>query len=79
MKKDNNKPSDPDLQKVGVALRRAARRARETAEKTNTPLVVYENGGLVLLKVSNRNIKEKKLSWHCHDNWDRAILSPFFR
>jgi hypothetical protein len=62
MRKDNKKPSDPDLQKVGVALRRAARRARKTAEKTNTPLVVYENGRLVLLKVSNRNIKEKKLS-----------------
>ncbi len=37
--------------KVGVALRRAAKRAREIAARTNTPIVVYENGKIVKKKV----------------------------
>ena len=37
--------------KVGVALRRAAKRAREIAAQTNTPVVVFENGKVVKKKV----------------------------
>ena len=35
---------DEDLAKVGAALRRAAKQARKTAERTHTPLVIYEHG-----------------------------------
>ena len=35
---------DEDLAKVGVALRRAAKQARKTAERTHTPLIIYEQG-----------------------------------
>ena len=38
---------DPDLAKVGTALRRAAARAKKIAEETHTPLVVYEDGRVV--------------------------------
>lgn len=37
---------DEDLAKVGVALRRAAKQARKTAERTHTPLIIYEQGHL---------------------------------
>jgi len=39
---------DVDLAKVGVALRRAAKQARKTAERTHTPLVIYEKGRVIL-------------------------------
>jgi len=39
--------SDPDLAKVEPALKRAAIRAREIARRTNTQLVVFENGKIV--------------------------------
>jgi hypothetical protein len=42
---------DEDLAKVGVALRRAAKRAREEAERTNTPLVFFENGRVIKKKL----------------------------
>ncbi len=42
---------DADLAKVGVALKRAALRARKLAEQTNTPLVIYEAGRLTRKKV----------------------------
>jgi hypothetical protein len=35
---------DEDLAKVGAALRRAAKQARKIAERTHTPLVIYEQG-----------------------------------
>ena len=41
------KINDPDLAKVEVALKRAAIRAREIAKRTNTQLVVFENGRVV--------------------------------
>lgn len=41
---------DRDLAKVGIALRRAAKQAREIAIQTNTPLVVWENGRVVKKK-----------------------------
>ena len=36
--------NDADLAGAGEALKRAAQRAREIAERTRTPLVTYENG-----------------------------------
>ncbi len=36
--------NDADLAGAGEALKRAARRAREIAERTNTPLVIYKDG-----------------------------------
>jgi hypothetical protein len=38
--------------RVGVALRRAAKRARKIAAQTNTPIVVFENGKVVKKKVT---------------------------
>lgn len=38
---------DKDLASAEAALRRAADRAREIAEQTHTPLVVYEGGRVV--------------------------------
>lgn len=38
---------DPDLQKVGPALRRAAENARELALRTGTPCYVWRNGKMV--------------------------------
>lgn len=40
---DSTKQDDV-LKGVDVALKRAARRAREIAERTNTPLVIYKDG-----------------------------------
>ena len=40
---DNTKQDDV-LKGVDAALRRAARRAREIAERTHTPLVTYKDG-----------------------------------
>ena len=44
---------DPLLAKVEPALRRAAQRAREIAQRTNTPLVYCENGHVVLKHVND--------------------------
>ena len=40
---DKNK-NDTDLAGADAALKRAAKRAREIAELTHTPLVTYEDG-----------------------------------
>lgn len=42
---------DEDLAKVGVALRRSAKRAREEAERSNTPLIIFENGRVIKKKI----------------------------
>jgi hypothetical protein len=47
MSKAKMQIEDPDLAKVGIALRRAATRAKKIAEETHTPLVVYEGGRVV--------------------------------
>jgi len=52
MKKEKIVVHDEVLAKVGVALRRAAKRAREIAAQTNTPIVVFENGKVVKKKVT---------------------------
>jgi hypothetical protein len=38
---------DTDMQAVPAALARAARRARETAARTGTPLIVVRDGKLI--------------------------------
>lgn len=45
---------DEDLAKVGIALRRAAKKARKIAEQTNTPLVIYERGRVIRKKVGKK-------------------------
>ena len=57
MKKVKMVVRDEDLAKVGTALRRAAGQARKIAERTNTPIVVLEEGRVVRKKVG------KKSSW----------------
>ena len=42
---------DKDLENVEAALLRAAKRAREIAKQTHTPLVYYENGHVVKIFV----------------------------
>jgi hypothetical protein len=38
---------DPDLLKAGIALQRAARKAQELAQRTDTPCYVWQNGKIV--------------------------------
>ncbi|MBI5102139.1 MAG: hypothetical protein HZB33_09940 [Nitrospirae bacterium] len=45
---------DSDLAGIDKALRRAGRKARELAEKTHTPLYVFENGKVVDLTKQKR-------------------------
>ena len=47
MKTKRTLPKDADLVGAGHALKRAARKARELSQKTNTPFYVYEGGKLV--------------------------------
>jgi hypothetical protein len=47
-------PKDSDLAGVDKALRRAARKAKELAVKTHTPLYVFENGKVVNLTKQKR-------------------------
>ena len=54
MKKEKLVVHDELLARVGVALRRAAKRAREIAVQTNTPIVVFENGKVVKKKVTKK-------------------------
>ncbi len=42
-----SKTNDPDLIGAEAALRRAARRAREIARSTGTPLVIWRDGKVV--------------------------------
>jgi hypothetical protein len=43
---------DEDLSKVGPALRRASKQARKIAQRTHTPLVIYEHGRLIRTRPS---------------------------
>ena len=47
MKTKKALPKDSDLMGVDKALRRAARKARELALKTRTPLYVFEGGKII--------------------------------
>jgi hypothetical protein len=44
--------SDEVFYGVDAALRRAAKRAREVAIRTGTPLVIYRNGKIEKLKIA---------------------------
>jgi hypothetical protein len=45
-----SRPRDDVTLAIGRALRRAARRARETARKHGTPIYVSKNGKVVAIK-----------------------------
>ncbi len=51
-------PKDSDLAGVDKALRRASRKAKELAVKTQTPLYVFENGKVVDLTRQKRKAGE---------------------
>ena len=51
-------PKNSDLAGVDKALRRAARKAKELAVKTQTPLYVFENGKVVDLTRQKRKAGE---------------------
>jgi len=53
-----SKPPDPDMEGADEALLRAARRAREIARKTNTPLVIVRDGKLVEEWVTDDDLDE---------------------
>lgn len=48
--KPNHEPLTPFAEVVGKALRRAARSARKTARRYNTPVYVVKNGKVVAVK-----------------------------
>ena len=50
--------ADADMQAVPVALARAAQRARETAARTGTPLIVTKDGKLVEEIIQTSPIKQ---------------------
>ncbi len=54
MAKRRERIQDPDLAKVGVALKRAAKKARELGFATNTPVYIYRNGEIVDLVAEHR-------------------------
>ncbi|HEY0142728.1 MAG TPA: hypothetical protein VGF48_17645 [Thermoanaerobaculia bacterium] len=53
-----SKLSNPDMQAAPRALLRAARRAREIARQTNTPLVIVRDGVLVEEMVTDEELEE---------------------
>jgi len=50
---------DPDLARVERALLRAAARARKIARDTDTPLVIYKEGRIILQQVEETIIDSK--------------------
>ncbi len=58
MKTKKALPKDSDLLGVDKALKRAARKARELAVKTGTPLYVFEGGKVV--DITKRDRKNKR-------------------
>jgi hypothetical protein len=52
--------TDPDLAKVGVALRRAAAKARQLGFDTNTPVYVFRNGKIVDIVAEHRTAQSPK-------------------
>jgi len=60
MAKKSTTITDPDLAKVGVALKRAAANARELGFATNTPVYVYRDGKIVDLVAEHRATQTPK-------------------
>ena len=52
--------TDPDLAKVGVALRRAAAKARQLGFDTNTPVYVFRDGKIVDIVAEHRTARSPK-------------------
>jgi len=59
MSKVKKRIQDNDLAGAEVALRRAARKARTIAEKTHTPLVIYEDGKVIKQIIGKEKKKQK--------------------
>ena len=53
-----SKSTNPDMQGAPYALLRAAKRAREIARQTNTPLVIVRDGKLVEEWVTDDDLDE---------------------
>ncbi len=53
---------DPDLAKVGVALNRAAAKARQLGFDTNTPVYIYREGKIVDVVAEHRAAQPSKKS-----------------
>ena len=51
---------DPDLAKVGAALKRAAAKARQLGIATNTPVYVYRKGKIVDILAEQQAIHSPK-------------------
>ena len=51
---------DPDLAKVGVALERAAAKARKLGFDTNTPVYVYRDGKIVDIVAEQKKAQSRK-------------------
>lgn len=52
--------TDPDLAKVGAALRRAAAKARQLGFDTNTPVYVFRDGKIVDIVAEHRTAQSSK-------------------
>jgi hypothetical protein len=51
---------DPDLANVGVALKRAAAKARKLGFETNTPVYVFRDGKIIDLVAEHRAKRSRK-------------------
>jgi hypothetical protein len=54
--------TDPDLAKVGVALKRAAAKARQLGFDTNTPVYVFRDGKIVDIVAEHRAKRSPKMT-----------------
>ena len=54
------KSTDPDIQASFLALRRAARRARELAARTHTPLYWMQEGRVVKLYPADKRTVRRR-------------------
>lgn len=52
--------TDPDLAKVGVALKRAAANARQLGFDTNTPVYIFRDGKIVDIVAEHRTARSPK-------------------
>jgi len=52
--------TDPDLSKVGVALKRVAANVRQLGFDTNTPVYVYRNGKIVEIVAEHRTAQSPR-------------------
>jgi hypothetical protein len=57
--KRESKLDNPDMQAAPQALLRAARRAREIARKTGTPLVIVRDGVLIEIDPDDPRLDEE--------------------